>query len=219
MADNVDQGNGAIRQEAQDGQGFDLQSESKFGKPAVLPAPGAERESYTKNPDALIEIKSVNRLGTVEIRKPRPQEWFRTHLHPGMLKEIFVIRKDSSGEFYAVAPRLAQELAAEIREAFVIAGINHEGALFVWPILKPKEDTNAQIFDSDLEHVSLSRSVWIRRRWDPGSRSYLVDEAASNKEPQWPESCILDEWLEKGFRGRFIDSVDHQLIRSLRGDL
>jgi hypothetical protein len=208
-----------------DDQNFDWstgeQGASKYLRPATMPeAAAVNAEKFLKQPtnEDLVNIQPVKRLGSIEVRKPKKQEWFRSH--PTMFAEISVIRRESTGDFYAVDPALARELEAETREAFIAAAIGYEGALFLWPIIKPKADgSGIQLFENDLADLALSRQCWIRRQWSSGSKSYKVDQANTDRAPEWPENTNISAWVTKGFRGRFIDSLDHQLVRQLRGDL
>jgi hypothetical protein len=128
--------------------------------------------------------------------------------------------EESTGDFYAVDPALVRELEAETREAYIAAAVGYEGALFLWPIIKPKADgSGIQLFENDLADLSLSRQCWIRRQWSSGAKSYKVDQANTDKPPEWPENSNIGDWVTRAFRGRFIDALDHQLVRQLRGDL
>ena len=147
------------------------QGVSKFIRPATLSeTTTANAEKYLKQPtEELVNIKPVDRLGSIEVRKPKKQEWFRSH--PAMFAEISVIRRESTGDFYAVDPELIRELGEETREAYIAAAVSYEGALFLWPIIKPKADgSGIQLFENDLADLSLSRQCWIRRQWmsEPG---------------------------------------------------
>jgi hypothetical protein len=216
--DKLDGGNGAC-----DDQNFNWQTgeqgAAKYMRLASLPGEAeGDAGKYLKSADELINIKPVKRLGSIEVRKPKKQEWFRSH--PQMVVELHVIRKESSGDFYAIDPELVSELSAEVREAFLSACISNEGALFLWPILKPKGDgVGLQLYENDLADLSLSRSTWIRRQWATGPKNYKVDEANSQKVPEWPENQNIVDWVNKGFRGRFIDDLNHQLLCQLRGEL
>lgn len=210
---------------ATDADGYDWktgeQGVSKYVRPATMPETAAvDAEKFLKQPtgEDLVGITLVKRLASIEVRKPKKQEWFRTH--PKMFGEICIIRRESTGDFYAVDPALARELAEEMREAFITAAISYDGALFLWPIIKPKADgSGIQLYENDLADLALSRQCWIRRQWSSGSKSYRVDQANTDRSPEWPENTDISAWITKGFRGRFIDSLEHQLVRQLRGDL
>jgi hypothetical protein len=195
------------------------QEVSKYIRPATMPETASlNAEKYIKSSEELVNITPVNRLGSIEVRKPKKQEWFRAH--PKMFAEISVIRRESTGDFYAVDPELVRELEAETREAYIAAAISYEGAKFLWPIIRPKTDgSGIQLFENDLADLALSRECWIRRQWMPGSKSYKVDQANTDKAPEWPENTSIGDWVKRAFRGRFIDNLDHQLVRQLRGDL
>jgi len=221
MEDNVmengkSEGNGSY-----DSEGFDWSTgeASKYIRPATMPETAVvNAEKYLKPTEELIGIQPVKRLGSIEVRKPKRQEWFRSHRE--MFAEISVIRRESTGDFYAVDPALVGELTDEIREAYIAAAISYEGSLFLWPIIKPKADgTGIQLFENDLADLSLSRTCWIRRQWVSGSKSHKVDQANTDRSPEWPENTSIGDWVKRAFRGRFIDNLDHQLVRQLRGDL
>ena len=48
--------------------------------------------------------------------------------------------------------------------------------------------------------------------------AYIWDEAKGNlPEPKWPEGMAYDDLLNKAFAGRIIDSLDHEIVKRLRG--
>ena len=210
---------------AADADGFDWkkgeQGVSKYIQPETLPESSAiDAKKYIEQPttEDLVNIQPVARLGSIDVRKPKRQEWFRAH--PTMVARISVIRRESTGDYFVVDPALVRELETETRNAHVIAAISYEGALFLWPIVKPKADgAGIQLYENDLADLSLSRQCWIRRQWAFGAKSYRVDQANTVKAPEWPENQNISDWITRAFRGRTIDSLDHELIRQLRGDL
>jgi hypothetical protein len=212
----IDGPNGAC-----DDENFNWKTESR--KSQVYPSGNytgdctVNAEKYLKSTEELVNIQSVKRLGSIEVRNKK-QEWFRSH--PEMFAEISIIRRESTGDFYAVDPQLVHELEEETRGAYITAAISYEGALFLWPIIKPKADgSGIQLFENDLADLSLSQECWIRRQWMSGSKSYKVDQANTDRPPEWPDNTSIGDWVKRGFRGRFIDTLDHQLVRQLRGDL
>jgi hypothetical protein len=175
----------------------------------------SKARDFVKADGQPIEIETIKRLGTVDVRKPKKSEWFRCH--PEMLTEMFVIQRDD--QFYAVRPDVAAELGDEIRAAFIVPAINDDGALFLWPIPKPKADGNgAQLFDQALEDLSLSRTAWVRRQWDHGAKTYRIAQAKTDREPDWPDNTDITAWIDKGFKNLFVDDLDHPIVRKLRGE-
>jgi hypothetical protein len=208
--------------EACDDQNFNWgtgqQGDSKYLHPAAFPGEDTgSAEKYMKSTGEL-DIKPVKRLGSIEVRKPKKSEWFRSH--EKMFTEVYVIQKESTRDFYVIDLELAREVGEEARAAYLIACISDEGACFLWPILKPRGDAvGLQLYENDLADLSLSRSTWIRRQWAMGPKSYKVDQTNSEKVPEWPQNQNIVDWVNKAFRGRFIDSLDHPLLCRLRGEL
>jgi hypothetical protein len=64
----------------------------------------------------------------------------------------------------------------------------------------------------------MAKSSWVRII--PNHEAGQYDTAVAveqQREPVWPEESF-ETILEKAFAGRIIDSLDHEVIKELRGD-
>jgi hypothetical protein len=60
---------------------------------------------------------------------------------------------------------------------------------------------------------------WGRTFTNTASKIYEVEFAAGNLgEPRWP-NLTYDQIIEIAFRGRIIETLDHPLLRRLRGEI
>src|SRR5215470_2329726 len=106
--------------------GFPWETEDQSGansyvRAAKLPERNEIKATeFVKGGGETIEIQQVRRLGTVSVRRPKRNEWFRSH--PEMLTEVFIIQ--ATDTYYVVHQSLASELAAEIRVAYLIPTMN-----------------------------------------------------------------------------------------------
>src|SRR3954451_11189789 len=88
---------------------------------AVAPAEGPIRNVDPFSPEALRVAPDAAAVGirpevlVVPVRKPAKQEWFRVRPGEGWRLTMLVIELREERETYAVAPALADELAAEGR--------------------------------------------------------------------------------------------------------
>ena len=58
---------------------------------------------------------------------------------------------------------------------------------------------------------------WVRVKANMGLRAYEIFEAASTiPDPKWPE-LSFQEILRAAFRDRLVDSLNHAVIKRLRG--
>ena len=121
-------------------------------------------------------------------------------------------------ETYLVDPALWGELAAEIVPKVVFTSINRQGVVSLWPIRLP--DTNGRLDDwnqSALDAATLAMNEWVRITANMSLGAYEVFTAPPGiPEPTWPEYSFT-QLLNIAFRGRFIQDLDHPVLRRLRG--
>jgi hypothetical protein len=199
-------------------------SASEYMMPDEPPtAKPADTSAYTTPEDDLVNIVPVG-LGAITVRsRPPKDDWFRSHPDGAMATGMTLI-KGKMGEVYAVRRELIPVVGPEVIKALVKASVTAcitiDGAKFLWCIIHPSGNANQQHFDNALSARDLSRSTWIRFYWDANQESHVTvtPKHSSAGDPQWPDAS-LNEWIEKGFRGRFIDANDHPLFRKIRGEL
>ncbi len=97
--------------------------------------------------------------------------------------------------------------------------ISRQGDLFLWPIRMPGTDGRLDTWNaSALEAAQRGRGRWIRVAANLRLGAYDVWEAtAPLPAPSWPQIPV-NELLRVAFRGKVIDTVDHIVLRKLRGE-
>ena len=152
------------------------------------------------------------------IRKPRPQDFVR--VHPGEeFRGIFaLIELKEDREFYVLPTAIAAALPGEYYSATIYTAITRQGKLFLWPV--KIQDPNARVNEwhrTAGTGALQAMTKWVRLRPDMalGANEIQVAEGALN-EPDWPPYSFM-ELLKIGFRDRLVDSVDHAVIKKLRG--
>jgi len=124
-------------------------------------------------------------------------------------------------EVYLVDPSLWPELAGEAtfspRALFTAA--NRQGVLFVWPLRLPGPDGKSDKWcDTALEAASRASGSWVRVVANMNLGAYDVYETQAQwPEPQWPTQSFSD-LLRVAFKGKFIDSLEHPVLKRLRGE-
>src|SRR5690606_29127784 len=92
--------------------------------------------------------------------------------------------------------------------------VTRHGGPFVWPL----KQTSNTWHETARSAAEIAKTDWIKLISDQEAGYYLVGKAASqDKEPPWPAESFEDI-LEKAFAGRIVDSLDHEVIKELRGD-
>jgi hypothetical protein len=166
---------------------------------------------------ATLGVKKL--LTTVPVRKPSGQEFIR--VHPGETYRLptTVLELKDEREMYLVARELWGELPGELKPVALYTTVNRQGVVFLWPVRLPSEDGRIDEWNrSALEAAERAAQRWVRVKANMSLGAYEIFEATGNlPEPKWPD-CDFKTLLETAFKVRYIDSVDHPVIRRLRGE-
>ena len=156
----------------------------------------------------------------ITVRKPNRQEFVRVHPDEDMSLQTAVLPLKEERETYLVDPGLWSELPGEIIPMVLFTCINRQGVLTLWPIRLPGEDgRHNQWHLSALEAVTEAKKHWIRLSANFSLGGYDVFIATGDfPEPVWPE-LPLQKIIEIAFKDRFIQDLDHPVLRRLRGEL
>ena len=159
-------------------------------------------------------------LITVPVRKPDRQWFIRVHPDAEWRLPTAVIEHKEDRESYLVAPELWPHLPNEIVPMTLFASVNRQGVVFLWPIKMPApEGRQIEWHRSAFEAAEMGRTQWIRVTANMGLGAYEVFEAtAALPDPEWPE-VSFQQLLEIAFKDRFIQSMDHQVLKRLRGEM
>lgn len=160
-------------------------------------------------------------LTTIPTRKPS-KEWFiRCHNDQAYRLETCVLDLKEDGETYLVAPELWEHLAGEstFSPRLLITAINKQGTLFLWPIRLPGPDGRHDEWSkSAMEAANIAIGGWVRVQANMNLGAYEVYEAAGSLgDPEWPK-VPFNELLRVAFRDRYIDTLDHPVLKRLRGE-
>jgi hypothetical protein len=163
-----------------------------------------------------IGVKRV--LTIVPCRKPNRHEFVRVHPGEEWRLETGLFEDRVNREQYLVRPDLWPELAGEVYPACLFLAVNRQGDTFLWPCKLPGTDGRSNTWnDSALAAARLAESKWVRVAANMPGGMYDVFEAGGElSEPAWPE-LSFSAVLKLCFKDRFIQTVDHPVIRALRG--
>lgn len=180
--------------------------------------PHINPESYRKSkaPEAE-EPFSEGAQTTVPVRKPGKRNFFRVHPEEEYRLYNVPVVEDDNHEWHILAPELEipDDLERFVSHVNLFTCINHKGTLFLWPF---KNSTN----DWSKSASRITRRAvteWVRLQADMDANGYRVETAPAELravEPEWPD-MTFEEILNAAFEDKCIDSLDHPIIRSLRG--
>jgi hypothetical protein len=161
-------------------------------------------------------------LLTIPVRKPDKSWFIRTHPDEAYRLETALLELKEDREMYLVAKPLWPELATEptFKPWALFTAVNRQGVLFLWPVRLPGPDGKVDDWSkSALEAADMARTGWVRVTSNMALGAYEVYQATGIlPEPVWPEQPF-PELLRIAFKGRFIDGLDHPILRRLRGEV
>jgi hypothetical protein len=137
-----------------------------------------------------------------------------------MCIQTAVLELKDDRETYLLHRSLWYELPGEIVPKVLFTTINRQGVLSLWPVRLPGNDGRHDQWNrSALEAASIAKTRWVRMSANMSLGGYDVCEASGNlSEPEWPDLTI-DEIIKIAFKNRYITSLDHPVLRHLRGEM
>ena len=167
-----------------------------------------------------VETAGVKKhLMTVPVRKPNPQDFVRVHPDPGMRENFPLIELKEEREEYIVAHQLVPELAGEFVRKTLYTTINRQGVVSLWPVRLPDDDGRKELewHRSAREAAELAMTGWVRCKANLSLGAYEVFKTQGCiSEPVWPD-LDFQQIIRIAFRDRLITSLDHPVIKRLRG--
>jgi len=158
-------------------------------------------------------------LLTVPVRRPNRQEFIRVHPDADWRLETVILEVKEEREVYLVDKNLWGQLPGELIPKVLFTVINRQGVLTLWPIRLPGEDGRHDEWNrSALEAAEMAQKEWVKVAANMHLGAYEVYRAMADlPEPDWPDTTF-QEILRVAFRDRFIRSMDHPVVRRLRGE-
>lgn len=189
-------------------------------------------ESDNKDTSQLFDLKSLrlsqdftSQIGvkklitTVPVHKPNRQDFVRVRAGAAWQLPTAVIELKEDRETYLVHPGILDELAGEVVAKIIFTAINRQGVIFLWPVKIPTQDARGDSWSrSALEAANLATEKWIRIQANMSLGAYDTFEATTDSEPVWPDTSF-QRLMDIAFKDRYITSLDHPVVKRLRGDL
>jgi hypothetical protein len=168
------------------------------------------------------EVGVKKALLSVPARKPDKSWFVRVHPDEGYRLQTAVIELKEDRETYLVASDLWPELATEstFRPKLLATAINRQNVLFIWEANLPRGDGRVDEWTrTALEAINRACTRWVRIQSNMSLGAYELYEATGQlPEPEWPDRPF-HELLRIAFKDRLIDSMDHPVLRRLRGEV
>jgi hypothetical protein len=168
---------------------------------------------------SFIETAGVTKLlTTVPSRRPGPQEFVRTHPAAEYRADFAMIDLKDEQEAYLVRLEIVPELAGEVVFKTLFTAVNRQRVVFLWPVRLPTpDDRKTEWARLQREAAEMAMTKWTRVKANMSLGAYEITVAESVvAEPEWPE-LPFQELVRIAYRDRMITTVDHPVVKRLRG--
>ena len=191
-----------------------LQAVDPNAPPSPAPDP-FDLASLRLNP-SFLETSGVKT--TVPARRPGRQDFVRVRPEPEYRENFAMIDLKDDREDYLVRPEILPELTGEVVYKTIFTAINRQGVVFLWPVRLPAPDDRKSAWPRSLrEAAEMAMKKWLRVRANMSLGAYEMSIAAGEMaEPVWPE-LSFQELVRIAYRDRMITSLDHPVVKRLRG--
>ncbi len=191
--------------------------EPKAAEPDVS---GFDLEQLRLSQDFAVNLGVKKAVLTVPVRKPNRQWFLRVRPGEAWRLQTGVIELSEERETYLVDRPLWSQLAAEIIPKVLLTAVNRQGVVFLWPIRLPGGEGKIDEWNrSALEAAQMATTRWVSVRANMALGAYEVFEASGDfDEPAWPD-LAFGKLVEIAFKDRFIRSLDHPVLRRIRGEV
>ena len=151
-------------------------------------------------------------------RRPSPQDFVRVHPSPDYRENFAMIDLKDDREDYLVRPEILPDLAGEVVYKTIFTAINRQGVVFLWSIRLPAPDDRKSDWPrSQREAAERAMGQWVRLKANMSLGAYEITVAESvMAEPVWPE-LSYQQLLSIAYRDRMIATLDHSVVKRLRG--
>jgi hypothetical protein len=159
-------------------------------------------------------------LITVPVRRPDKQSWIRVHPDESWHIDTAVLEVKEDRETFIVDRGLWPELAREITPKRLFTAITRQDVIFLWPVRLPGPDGRLDEWNRSAHAAAeIAISSWVRLSANMSLGAYEVSVASADlPEPVWPEGDFR-RLLDVAFKGKYICTLDHPVIRKLRGEI
>lgn len=177
-----------------------------------------ERLRLSQNFGEMAPTKEV--LTSVACRKPNKKQFIRVAKGEDRRFPTFCLTDDETKDVYLVSPDLCDALKDEIVPTLlVICQTRLSRVPFFWPLTLPTQNSKGHSWhQSALEIALIAETQWTRVIPDMDAGCYIPKIAeAALPEPDWSLATDMSQMLRLAFRERYIDSLDHLVVKRLRG--
>lgn len=201
---------------------FERPDDDLTGRPSGQSDPFGNLDEL-RLPQDFVAQAGVKRLpARIAVRKPDRQEFVRVRPGDEWQFETVCLTEVSTKDVYLVGPTVFEELRGDAKPTCLRMCISRDSKVpFFWPIPLPGPDGRWNRWhESAAAAADRAETNWLKVVSNMSTSTYLAHVApATIPEPDWPDGLSMESLLRLAFKDRVIDSIDHPLLKRLRGEI
>lgn len=156
---------------------------------------------------------------SIPLKKPGRQEWFSPYPEIKQWRQYAILKDESDGEFYVVPPPLIPELGVECTIKILVPCLTKAGNWLVWPVGGVGPDGKMNSWNESCQRIIRKYAgQWVRITANRQASGYDVSTSKiATDPPVWPDN--IDSVIEKAVGGKIIKSLEHPVVKRLRGEI
>ena len=164
------------------------------------------------------DLMGVEMKSPIEVRKPGKQMFFRSHPSPDCRLDTALLWNEEEMRWYMLSPTILPQIGEELTPVRIVRCIDLYSDEFLWPVKLPLSDGRTSNWTISAQiAVSESTARWIRMTADMRKQKYRISLGGIDlPEPNWSERTLSD-LINEGFHEYYITTMDHPVIKKLRG--
>ena len=176
-----------------------------------------EELSLSQTFDALVNTEQI--VTDIPVGRRDNQTFVRAHPNKENQLITKVLEDKVNRDTFLVDRKLWGPLHVDLTTKVLITAITRQNQLFLWPIRLPGENGTMDPWNqSALEAARVARDRWVRVVSNMAKGSYDVFKAVEElPEPEWPD-LTFQEIIDIAFKGKYINDLNHPVLRRLRGE-
>ena len=182
--------------------------------PAAIALPG----------DTISKGGSRQIVNDIPVTRPGNSDWVWTCSDPAFRATCAIYEPKKSAATTRVRPHLVMpavvdvmQLGRGIRRVEVFTYVDRHGNLGLWPIGFSADDRENGWIDTARDAAVNHSDKWLNISSDLATSTYRLAEPLEQLAPPKPPGLPLSKLLGIAFKGRVISTIEHPLMRELRG--
>ena len=160
-------------------------------------------------------------ITNIAVRKPHKHEFVRVRSGTEWQFDTGCFDDQESREVYLVAPKMWPTMPGGVTPTCLVLTVSRNSPVpFLWPLKLPDGERPNRWHESAIEAARKAESNWIRVEADMSASQYVPYVAVANlPDPEWPEDLLISDYMRLAFKSRFVEDLQHPVLKRLRGEV